>query len=125
MKYRQSKIQERVYVIKNQPCSLLSRQACVGLGLIRRLDVDVDELSSAMPNFRSEYPQLFKGLGKIKTECHLTLQDDVKPFCLYTPRKIPHSLVPKVKKEIESMLEPMPHQVVFRKGTCAQVEWKS
>ncbi|XP_031574104.1 uncharacterized protein LOC116307918 [Actinia tenebrosa] len=83
IKYRQSKIQERVYVIKNQSCSLLSRQACVNLGLIRRLDVEVEELNTEAPNFRAEFPQLFTGLGKLQTECHITLQDDTKPFCLY------------------------------------------
>ena len=30
---------------------------------------------------------------------------DAKPFCLYNPRKIPHRLLPKVKHQIEAMLE--------------------
>ena len=47
IKYRQSQIQERVYVIKNQSSSLLSRRACVDLGLIQRLDAEVEETEYA------------------------------------------------------------------------------
>ena len=31
------------------------------------------------------------------------LQPDAKPNCIYTPRKIPHPLLPKVKQELDSM----------------------
>ena len=39
MKYRQSKVQELVYVIQNQRCSLLSKKVCVQLGLVKLNDV--------------------------------------------------------------------------------------
>ena len=65
---------------------------------------NVDEVIKT-PNFRAEFPQLFTGLGKVKTECNITLRDNVEPFCLYTPRRIAHPLLPKVKEENDSMLK--------------------
>ena len=56
-------------------------------------------------NFVGEFPHLFSGLGKLETEYQIKLNPDVKPVRLYTPRKIPHPLLPKVKKEIDSMLQ--------------------
>ena len=56
-------------------------------------------------DYKTEFPSLFTGLGKVKTEVHITLQPDAKPFCIYTPRKIPYPLLPKVKQELDSMLE--------------------
>ena len=105
LKYRQSKLTEPIYVVHNQKCSLLSRRACVELGLIRRADKDVEEVNTGPTDFKAEFPALFSGLGKLKTECHITLRPDAIPFCLYNPRKIPHPLIPKVKSQIETMLQ--------------------
>ena len=41
----------------------------------------------------------------MKTEVHITLQPDANPNCIYTPREIPHPLLPKVKQELDSMLQ--------------------
>ena len=105
LKYRQSKLTELIYVVHNQKCSLLIRRTCVELGLIRRADKDVEEVNSELTNFKAKFAALFSGLGKLKTECHITLRPDPIPFCLYNPRKIPHPLIPKVKSQIETMLQ--------------------
>ena len=55
-------------------------------------------------NFIGELPQLFSGLGKLETKYQIKLNPEVKPVCLYTPRKVPPPLLPKVKNEIDSML---------------------
>ena len=55
-------------------------------------------------NFIGEFHQLFSGLGKLETTYQIKLNLNVKPVCLYTPRKIHHSLLPKVKNETDSML---------------------
>lgn len=105
LKYGQTSITEPVHVLHNQKCSLLSRTACVELGLIMRAEKDVGEVNSGPTDFKAEFPALFIGLGRLKSECHITLRADAKPFCLYNPRKIPHPLLPKVKSQIEAMLE--------------------
>ena len=101
LEYRNRSLTESVYVLRNQPCSLLSRKACVDLGLI----FHVDEVSNKPPDFVREFPRLFTGLGKLNTEYHITLEPDVRPVRLYTPRKIPHPLLQKVKTEVDSMLQ--------------------
>ena len=68
-------------------------------------DEDVEEVNTGPTDFKAEFPALFSGLGKLKTECHITLRPDAIPFCLYNPRKIPHPLIAKVKSQIETMLQ--------------------
>ena len=65
----------------------------------------LEEVTSAPTDFKAEFPALFIGLCQLKTERYITLCTDVKPFCLCNPRKIPHPLIPKVKSQIEAMLE--------------------
>ena len=105
LKYRQSKLTEPIYVVHNQKCLLLSRRACVELGLVRHANKDVAEVNSRLTHFQAKFPALFSGLGKLKTECHITLRPDAVPFGLYNQRKIPHSLIPKVKSQMEAMLQ--------------------
>ncbi|KAK2559548.1 hypothetical protein P5673_018198 [Acropora cervicornis] len=66
----------------------------------------VPEISACQLKILKQFPSLFTGLGWLKTECHITLRTDAKPFCLYNPRKLPHPLLPKVKSQIETILEP-------------------
>ena len=105
LSYRQRKVTEPVYVIPDQTCPLLSRKACVALGLITRTDDEIGEVTPRNADFKTEFPSLFSGLGKVKTEVQITLQPDAKPHCVYTPRKIPYPLLPKVKQELDSMLQ--------------------
>ena len=103
LKHKDQQLTDDVYVVVGQKTPLLSRQACQTLQL---LTLSVDELQApANPNFRAEYPNLFTGLGRLKTSYHITLRDDVEPVCLYAPRKVPHPLLPSVISEIDSMVE--------------------
>ena len=56
---------EPVYASDNQTCSLLSRKACVELGLIMHAEKDVEEVNSGPT---AEFPALFTGLGWLKIE---------------------------------------------------------
>ena len=85
-----------MYVIPDQACPLLSRNECVALGLITRTDEKIGDVTTQHADFKAEFSSLFTGLGKVKTEV---------PNCIYTPRKIPHPLLPKVKRELDSMLQ--------------------
>ena len=35
----------------------------------------------------------------------ITFKPNAEPYCLYTPRKIAHPLIPQVKEEIDAMLK--------------------
>ena len=114
--YKERQICETVFVLEDQLYSLLSKKACVDLGLIAR----IGEVNTQPANFIGEFPQLFSGLGKLETKYEIKLNPNVKPVCLYTPRKIPHPLLPKVKNEIDSM----PRQGVISPVTLP-TEWSS
>jgi hypothetical protein len=53
----------------------------------------------------AEFPTLFTELGKINAECHITIRPNAKPHYLYNPRTVPLPLLPKVKIQIETMLQ--------------------
>ncbi|XP_015748886.1 PREDICTED: uncharacterized protein K02A2.6-like [Acropora digitifera] len=98
--YKERQTCETVFVLEDQLYSLLRKKACVDLCLIAR----IGEVNTQPTNFIGAFPQLFSGLGKLETKYQIKLNPNVKPVCLYTPRKIPHPLLPKVKNEIDSML---------------------
>ncbi|EDO46126.1 predicted protein [Nematostella vectensis] len=66
LKAQGKEMKETLYVIKNQLHSLLSRNACVKLGLVVRADTNEEEFTPT-PDYRAEFHKLFKGLGKMKT----------------------------------------------------------
>ena len=98
--YKTNKVQETLYVLKGQTSSLLSQAACVKLGLISRID-QINPTS----NWKSEFPDLFKKcLGKLDTTYTIKLKREAEPVCIHASRKIARPLLPKVKQEIDSML---------------------
>ncbi|KAL8608118.1 hypothetical protein ACOMHN_016573 [Nucella lapillus] len=96
LRHRDEQVTETIYVIKDQPCSLLSRSTCIKLGLVARVH--------SVSSFTDEFPQLFQGLGKLNTCYSATLKPDARPVCIYAPRKIAHPLLPKVKAELAKMI---------------------
>lgn len=102
LEYKGKTIEERLYVVNRQTTSLLSRSACVGLGLVARID-EIQENNT--PDFKTEFPELFQGLGKLEEPYSIKLKDDVTPVHIFTPRKVAHPLLPQVQKEINKMLE--------------------
>ena len=92
---------EKAYVIKNQRTSLLSRNACVALKLV---SCHVEE-NLKSNDICSEFPRLFTGLGLLKGYTYkISLRDNFKPTCIYTPRKIPHPLREKAKLQLQEMV---------------------
>ena len=107
LQFKDRTMTDELYVIKGQKASLLGRSACNQLGLVYYAAADVHSISPTSCNFdpRAEYPRLFQGLGNMKKPYTIQIDSSVKPTRIYAPRKIPHPLVPKVKEEIERMLE--------------------
>ncbi|GFO31016.1 Pol protein [Plakobranchus ocellatus] len=101
LKYKNRKIREALYIIQGQQHCLLSGSACARLGLVARLH----SLTSGKADFIKEFPSLFKGLEKLKDPYTIKIRPGVQPSSIYTPRKIPHPLMDKVKAEINRMLD--------------------
>ena len=107
LEYNGKSMKETLFVIKGQHHALLSRTACTTLGLVACVQTVNDSSSHPTADFRAEFQSLFKGLGRIdlKYPYSISLKPDVQPVCIYTPCKVAHTLVPKVKKEIDRMLK--------------------
>ncbi|XP_031554849.1 uncharacterized protein LOC116291781 [Actinia tenebrosa] len=93
---------EEIYVVKNLERSLLGRKAAMVLKLI----MQVDNVNKNARVFE-KYPELFTGLGRMKDEhsYSISLKEDVKPFAVTVPRKVPLPLYKetKTKKELEKI----------------------
>jgi len=81
------------------------------LNLIQRVNhasvSGCQSLSAVDPE--TEFPGIFTGLGELKGEYDITLKEDAKPFAIHVPRRIPIPLLPKVKEQLDGMLE---HRVI-------------
>ena len=83
----------RVVVIKGDHCSLLSREASLKLGLVKRID---------------ETKMHDCAFGEIGTpiECEpieISLKEEAEPYSITVPRRVPIPLIPKVGAELERM----------------------
>ncbi|XP_063750626.1 uncharacterized protein K02A2.6-like [Eleginops maclovinus] len=52
---------------------------------------------------KKQYPKVFTGLGCLTGEYRIKLKQDVKPFALSLPRRVPLPLHDKVKEELQRM----------------------
>ena len=90
------KISPNLYVIPGQPCPLLGRK--VKLGLVTRTEKEINKVIQTPAYFKAEFPLLFRGLRKVKADVHIMLRPDAQA-------QIPYQLLPKVKQELDSMLQ--------------------
>lgn len=91
---------QKVYIVKGVDNALLGKPAIKALGLIRR----VRKVDSSK-KVEDEYSHLFKGIGKMPGEYHISLNDDTKPFAITSPRRIPFPLLPSVKNALDKMVK--------------------
>lgn len=88
---------------------LLGLESCIKFGLIKRADVNA-EINSivALPKVREDFLEsnhdIFNGLGKFPGKFNIQLREDAKPVLRYKKR-IPLSLIDKLKVEIQNMIQ--------------------
>jgi predicted aspartyl protease len=87
----QKHVQE-IYVVEDNCFPLLGRPALEELDIVRRV------------NLVEGFTDLFQGLGTMKDEYHITLEDNATPFAIQCPRKIPICYEEQVKSQIDLML---------------------
>ena len=97
--YKDVSTEEVLYVVDRQEHSLLSKGACERLKL---LTFHVDSVSE----YRAKYSEMFEGLGELRDYPYtIKLRDDASPVALTVPRRVPYPLLPKVKAELDRMVE--------------------
>ena len=94
-------IMEDIFIMRGQKHNLLSKSACQRLNLLKPAESVYNVEGS--PDFRSEFPQLFTGLGCLESPYRISLLPDAVPVCLYTARTVPHPLLKQVEKQLKTM----------------------
>ena len=64
----------------------------------------MSEVKTDKTEILDEYQDVFTGLGLVDGEFHIELRDDAKPT-IHLPRKVPLSLMPKLKEMLEKKIE--------------------
>jgi len=72
------KVADRLYVVAHHK-TLLSRRACVGLGLVS-YNTQLDCVTESADKFRNEFPSLFSGLGRMSQEAEIQVNTG-SPLC--------------------------------------------
>ncbi|KAL1435105.1 hypothetical protein MTO96_011269 [Rhipicephalus appendiculatus] len=103
--WRNTEIQETVFIIKRLKEALLSRPAIEALGILQRSLELAETCTQAtdVPDISASYPKLTSGLRFMKTECSIKVKNDAKPYAVTYPRRVPLPLLPLVKKELKRM----------------------
>ena len=96
---KQHEVEQDVYVVNQLSRCLLGQPAIKALDLVTR----VRGVTEASCKVIDEFPQLFRGLGKIEGEYKIQLKDGAKPYALTTPRRVPIPLMKAVRKELQRM----------------------
>ena len=96
MTWRQNKIS----VVQGLSKPLLGRPAIEALAIVSMVEpiMTLEKVAEA-------FPQLFQGLGKLKDNYTIKLQNNCQPYALTTPRRVAIPFLPKVETELQSMLQ--------------------
>lgn len=94
-------MEEEIYVVKGLHKPLLGRPAIERLGLVVR----VEAIEGKTLNPTQQFPQLFKGLGKLEGDYKIELEPGAKPYALSTPRRVAIPLMKAVEAELQRMEE--------------------
>ena len=80
---------------------LIGLQTCRDLELVK---MNVDTIHTPGHEILEEYADVFKGIGLVEGEYHITLRSDAQPT-IHPPRKVPLSVMPKLKKTLEQLTQ--------------------
>ena len=98
MKLGTHETHQDVYVVKRLHQQLLGRPAIEALGVVVRAWA-ICTVQGPM----AEFPQLFKGLGKLNHPYSIKLQPEATPFSQCVVRRVAIPLIQPVKEELERM----------------------
>lgn len=98
LKYKNREITENVFISEEIDVPLLSRKACQGLYLVKRI-----YSISTETNWVAEYSSLFQGLGNMEGEYKIEIKENAEPYAISVPRTVPVPLRDQVKEALEEM----------------------
>jgi len=86
----------RLEVVPNNLAPILGLEACELLKIVQR----VNEITPA--DILAEYPDVFEGIGCLDGEHDISIDASIKPV-IHPPRRVPLSMMDRVKNELERM----------------------
>jgi hypothetical protein len=90
------KAELRFEIVSDDLTPILGLEASERLGIVRRVHgVSSDDILD-------EFPDVFQGLGCLVGEHEISLDSSIKPV-IHPPRRVPISLMPRVKAELDRM----------------------
>ena len=102
LKLCQNLVKEKVYVVRGPPKLLLGIPAIRHSGLIHDIPgkyaIKAIEVKVSPPPLR--LPKAVYWAWQLKGEYNIRLNEDEKPFCMTSPRRVPLPLLGKLEKEI-------------------------
>ena len=98
-KKENDEVKETVYVVEGLKTPL------AGIPIIQKLNLisEVNSVVKSKEDIVAQFPELFNRLGLIKRSYRIELEEEVKPYSIMAPRRVPIPLLPKVKCELEKM----------------------
>ena len=97
--YESKAVQQDIFVLQDLHQALVGLSAIEALALVTK----INSISETTNQVVAKYPQLFEGLGTLSKEYVIRLNEDAKPYAIFTPRRIALPLLLKVKKELNRM----------------------
>lgn len=82
---------------------ILGLSACQKLNLVRRVE-SVAQAPLTKEEILDEFPDVFTGLGCMEGSYHIELDDTVEPV-IHPPRRVPYSLLEKLKEKLQELEE--------------------
>ena len=98
LKNKNENYQVTFIVTDSKSPPLLGLQTCEQLNIIKRIWA----VNTSEPNLMEQYEDVFGEIGCLQGEHHISINSDVKPD-IHPPRKIPISMLDKLKAELERM----------------------
>ena len=98
IKYDKASTAEVIFYV----ISIDGAKPIIGLPTLRELKIlDIHEVNKDS-DILDKYEDVFTGLGLVDGEYHIVLKEDVKPV-IHNSRKIPLSLIPKLKETLDNL----------------------
>ena len=100
LRYNDLETEQKIFVVQGLSKPLLGRPAIEALAIVSMV-----EPIMTLAKVAEAFPQLFQGLGKLKDNYTIKLQNNCQPYALTTPRRVAIPLLPKVETELQRMLQ--------------------
>lgn len=98
------------YIVEGLSTPILGRKAIVQLNILQppamgNFSVQIVETEKSSGKLIEKFPDLFREIGEFKGEINIRIKNDAIPFVQTVPRRVPIPLLPKLKAEIERLID--------------------